>query len=171
MLGLRQSLVTTGKVTPPIPVIKVDIGTIGSAQDGGAFLLSNVESNNNQSVAYSVIPTLVGYVPSSYSPTGKPTYVATWENARTFAEAFVACSQSGENDAVCKDDFKVYPQEVIGVGDAVLFTQIITAYGVVPQDQEIITTNPNTFLLRKWYNTYYAGQDYAREYIGKILTG
>ena len=166
MLGLRQSLVTTGKVTPPIPVIKVDIGTIGSAQDGGAFLLSNVESNNNQSVAYSVIPTLVGYVPSSYSSTGKPTYVATWENARTFAEAFVACSQSGENDAVCKDDFKVYPQEVIGVGDAVLFTQIITAYGVVPQDQEIITTNPNTFLLRKWYNTYYTGQDYAREYIG-----
>jgi len=48
MLGLRQSLVTTGKVTPPIPVIKVDIGTIGSAQDGGAFLLSNVESTHKK---------------------------------------------------------------------------------------------------------------------------
>ena len=166
MLGLRQSLVTTGKVTPPIPIIKVDIGTIGSAQDGGTFLLSDVESNNNQSIAYAVVPTLVGYIPSNYTAGIKPIYSTTWENAKNFAQAFVACSQSGENNATCKDDFQIYPQEVLGVGDAVVYPTIITGYGPQPQNQEVMATNPNTFLLRHWYDAYYIGQDYAREYIG-----
>lgn len=116
MLGLRQSLVTSGKIGilnggggtgeggGGEVINAVDIGTIGSIQDGGTTLLKSVSSSANlpipanKSIAYTVIPQLVAYYkdPSVFTA---PSYVATWEQARDYAYSIVLSSQKGEEPA------------------------------------------------------------------------
>ena len=102
MLGLRQSLVTSGKIgiqggqgfTP------IDIGSTGSTQDGDTILLRNVSNalnpgvHNNKSIAYTFISKLVGYYPDPATST-KVSYTATWEQAKDYAHSIILSSQKG----------------------------------------------------------------------------
>lgn len=110
MLGLRQSLVTSGKIGilngggGGEVINAIDIGTIGSIQDGGTALLRDVSNSSNatipanKSIAYTVIPQLVAYYKDPGISTAS-TYVATWEEARDYAYSIVLSSQKGEEPA------------------------------------------------------------------------
>lgn len=169
MLGLRQSLVTTGKVGGGL--IKTDIGEIGGYQDGGAILLLSADLSSNQSIAYTVLnPTHLTQITVG----GIRSYAATWEQCRDFAheQSFVFKKETDENVKIvgaCEytgqtgtsdPRFKIYPKLYLNTETE------LSQFPLVGNTEEILTTqaplvinlypnNPNTYLLREWWELEY----------------
>jgi len=165
MLGLRQSLVTTGKVGGGL--IKTDIGDAGSLQDGGTLLLQSPKFGNTQSVAYTVME-----YPIQLTVGGIRSYLGTWEQCKDFAHAqsfiskkstdqtakFVgACEYTGQT-GTSDPRFKIYPKlyldsespqfPLLGFQEEIPTTQAPIIVNIYPN-------NLHTHLLRLWWETYY----------------
>ena len=193
MLGLRQSLVTSGKIgiqggqgfTP------IDIGPLGSAQDGNTVLLyeqENINVNLNTSYAYTVIRGIVGYLPPT-SNSSNISYGTSWDAAAGFAHSVILASQKGTEVAkfVGSNEydgmgsytldnpdprFKIYPN--LTFGNTVIDNIVEIKSGVYVaknpttfqyEDLDIIT-NPATYLIKKWWRQYFIDQNDQIEYSG-----
>ena len=175
MLGLRQSLVTTGRVGGGITLF--DLNGIGTPQDGGTILIYQTTdpSLNNKTIAYSVVEKLIPIFSNSGSI---PKYVGNWEECRDFAQSIILSSQMGDEDAkfvgsnlysagetytnINPDPrFNIYPHLYDNLG--------ITQYGYTiiggVQTSEAVNFE-STFLIRKWWENYYVGNKYEIEYPG-----
>jgi hypothetical protein len=176
MLGLRQSLVTTGKVGGGTATVLEDIGGLGTGQEGGGILIHEAPiPNTNKVSAYAVIPRLV---PIFYSDGTIPKYVGTWEECRDFAHTVILSSQVGETNAkfVGANQYNAGTEYTIQSPDPrfSIYTHldgsnITTIYqteieGGVPIQESL--QYEHTYLIRLWWEEYYIGEQYELTYAG-----
>lgn len=180
MLGLRQSLVTTGKVGTAL--VKTDIGNTGDIMDGGAVLLLSPEIAGgaaNKSIAYTVIES-----PMQITVGGITSYTATWEQCRDHAHSltipykkatdenvvFVGNNQYNGGTTYSIDNFdprfKIYPQlylsysNTIYAGDSIPTIGNQTVASINPASGGLVyqvkfPNNEYTHLIREWWELYY----------------
>lgn len=176
MLGLRQSLVTTGKVGGGTATVLEDIGGLGAGQEGGGILIHETPiPNTNKVSAYAVIPRLV---PIFYSDGTIPKYVGTWEECRDFAHTVILSSQAGETNAkfVGANQYNAGTEYTIQSPDPrfSIYTHldasnITTIYQTEFEGSVLIQESlqyEHTYLIRLWWEQYYIGEQYELTYAG-----
>lgn len=195
MLGLRQSLVTSGKIGiqgGQGGFIPVDIGPLGSVQDGNTVLLyeqeNTIDPNVNRSYAYTVVRNIIGYLPTT-SNNSAITYGATWDEAAAFAHTVILSSQKGTENAkfiganeynsqtaygltIADPRFKIYPALVSGTTVIGLNAEYISGVYVEKNaetgqyDDLDVIANPQTYLIKKWWREYFINKNDQIEYSG-----
>jgi hypothetical protein len=178
MLGLRQSLVTSGKVGGGL--VKTDIGSLGDPMDGGAILLLSPQiGDTGKSIAYTVIPS-----PQLITVGNITSYTATWEQCRDYAHSLIIPYKKATDENVVfvgnnqynagatydtanfDPRFKIYPRlymnglnqgsdTIITYGNESLVGLANAINEVEPIYNAKYPNNQNTHLIREWWELYY----------------